>query len=177
MKQENAYEIKKQQKLQEQESFQSKRARKRFGKVVLIVILVAIPIGGLVWYVSTQPPLPESDVISRAGIHWHTVLAISIHGQKQEIPANIGIGAVHQPIHTHDASGEIHMEMQGLITKQDTVLGEFFRIWGKQFNSDCILDSCNGPDGAVKLFVNGNESPEFENYQIKDKDKIEIKYE
>lgn len=175
--QENAYEIKKQQKLQEQELLQKKRAMKRYTKIFLIVVLIAIPVGGLIWYASTRSPLPESDVISKTGIHWHAALAIIIKGNEQEIPTDIGIGAVHKPIHTHDATGEIHMEMQGLVTKQDILLGEFFKIWGKQFNSNCIFDSCNGSDGTVKLFINGNENIEFENYQMKDKDKIEIKYE
>lgn len=175
--QENAYEIKKQQKLQEQELLQRKKTIKKFINISLVVVLAAIPIAGLVWYTSTQPPLPESDVISKTGIHWHTQLSITLNGKEQEIPANIGIGAVHQRIHTHDTSGEIHMEMGGLVTKKDTLLGGFFIIWGKQFNSSCILDSCNGPNGRVRLFVNGNENTEFENYQMKDKDKIEIKYE
>lgn len=175
--QKNSYEIKKQEKLQEQELSQKKKTTKRFIKIFLIVIFVAVPVAGLVWYANTLLSLPESDIISKTGIHWHTTLAISINGKEQEIPANIGIGVVHQRIHTHNTSGEIHMEMGGLVTKKDTLLGGFFTIWGKQFNSTCILDACNGPDGTVKLLVNGNQNTEFENYHMQDKDKIEIKYE
>lgn len=105
------------------------------------------------------------------------MLSIYINGEKKEIPANLGIGAIHKPIHTHDATGVIHMEMQGLVTKEDTKLGNFFVIWGKQFNSNCIFDTCNGDVGTVKMTVNGQESYEFEDHLMKDGDKIEIRFE
>lgn len=81
-------------------------------------------------------------------------------------------------IHTHDASGQLHWEvMQGPVTKDEILLGDFFGIWGKTFNKDCIFDSCNSSSGTVKMFVNGKENTDFENYQVKDKDNIEIRYE
>ena len=68
-------------------------------------LIVAI-IGGLVWYAAIRPPVPESDIVSRNAFHWHSELAIYVKGEKQEIPSNIGIGAVHQPIHTHNDSDQ-----------------------------------------------------------------------
>lgn len=171
------YELKRQQQIKEQQTIQRKRKIKRIVKASMISVLIAVPIAGLVWYAATSPPTPEDDIISRRGIHWHPELSIVIKGQKQEIPANLGLGAVMKPVHTHDSSGVLHLEIQGLVRTEDTKLGRFFKIWDKQFNANCILDSCNGVDGTVKMFVNGNENTEFENYQMKDKDKIEIKYE
>ncbi len=34
----------------------------------------------------------SSNVVSNEGIHWHPELSIYIHGVKQVVPANIGIG-------------------------------------------------------------------------------------
>ncbi len=80
--------------------------------------------------------------------------------------------------HTHDTSGEIHWEvMQGPVTKDHVALKAFFEVWGKPFNSNQIMDAKNGPDGTVKMTVNGQPNNEFENYQVKDKDKIEVRYE
>src|SRR3989344_1213297 len=133
-------------------------------------LCVAI-IGGLVWIVASQPETPESEIVSRAGFHWHPELAIYVKGEKQEIPENIGIGAVHQPIHTHtddNRQGVVHMEFQGLALKQDVTLGQFFKNWGKDIRSF----------GAnMKMTVNGQENLEYENYLMQDKDKIELRYE
>lgn len=128
------------------------------------------------WWVIKQPGIPEEEIVSRKGIHWHPELVIFIKGEKQEIPTNLGLGAVHQPIHTHDSTGVLHLEMQGLVKKEDTELGQFFKIWGKQFSANCILDFCNSEGEKVKMSVNGQENIEFENYLMRDKDKIEIRY-
>ena len=141
-----------------------------------MVLIIGAGIAGLVWYLATRPSLPESEIIARSGIHWHSEIKISILGQKQEIPADIGIGVVHNPIHTHDNTGAIHLEFSGLVRKDDTLLGKFFEIWGKKFNKDCIFDKCNGSEGKIKMLVNGNQNDEFENYLMKDGDKIEIVY-
>lgn len=132
-------------------------------------LIVAI-IGGLVWYAATRPPVPESDIVSRNAFHWHSELAIYVKGEKQEIPSNIGIGAVHQPIHTHNDSdqGIIHLEFQGLARKRDVALGQFFKNWGK----DIRVFGAN-----IKMTVNGKENTEYENYAMQDKDKIELRYE
>lgn len=129
---------------------------------------------------SEQVNVLEDQIISRKGIHWHPRLAILIKGEKQEIPADFGLGAVHSPIHTHAADskqGVLHMEMSGLVTKDETKLSRWFQLWGKEFNANCIFDKCNGSEGVVKMVVNGAENNEFENYPMKDGDRIEIKYE
>lgn len=145
----------------------------RFKEVVLWSlggVLVVAVIGGVVWYAVTRPATPESDIISATGFHWHPELAIYVKGEKQEIPPNIGLGAVHQPIHTHEDSdkGIIHMEFQGVVRKQDTALGQFFKNWGKDIRSF---------GKNMKMTVNGEENTEYENYAMKDKDKIELYYE
>ncbi len=174
----NDYELKRQQRVQEQKLLQRKKIIKKLFKRFLIVALIAAPIGGLIWFAATRPPIPETDIVSKSGLHWHSQLSITIKGQKQEVSANIDVGGgVMGSTHTHDTSGQIHLEKQGLVTKTDINLAKLFKTWGKQFNSNCVFDSCDGAGGTVKMFVNGIENTEFENYQMKDKDKIEIKYE
>jgi len=147
----------------------------------IAVLTVVILVGG-VFFLSrgSSSSIPEDQVVAQNGLHWHPKLTITISGKKQEIPANLGIGAVHQNIHTHDQDakdGVIHMEMQGVVVKEDIKLGNFFRTWGKEFNSTAILDKKNGSEGTVKMFVNGKENKDFENYLMRDGNNIEIRYE
>lgn len=147
------------------------------GGAIFTILLV---VGSIFLLTREESSVPEDQVISRRGIHWHPKLTILMKGEKQEIPADFGLGAIHSPIHTHAADnkeGVLHMEMSGLVTKDETKLSKWFQLWGKQFNSSCIFDKCNGSDGTVRMTVNGQENKEFENYQMKDGDKIEVKYE
>lgn len=173
----DSYEIRRQQKLYEQQRVARQRLVKRVGAIILTVAVLSAGVVATARYIKNQPQIPEGDVISRKGFHWHPELSIIIKGEKQDIAANIGIGVTHAELHTHDATGVVHMEMKGLVTKDETTLGAFFRSWGKEFNANCIFDRCNGPDGAVQMTVNGEANTEFENYPMKDKDRIEIRYE
>lgn len=139
--------------------------------------VVAGAVGWVAWKIITSPTIAAEEIVAKKGLHWHPELAIVIKGQKQEIPANIGLGAVHQSMHTHDTSGTLHLEMRGLVRRQDITLGRFFEIWGKQLTSSCIFDFCNGADGSVKMSVNGNDNSEFADYHLQDGDKVEIRYE
>lgn len=135
---------------------------------VLIVLPVAAIIG-LVGYNATRPPIPESEIISGKGLHWHPELVIFVKGVKQEMPANLGVGASFMaPVHTHEPDGVIHLEFNGLVQKKDIALNQFFKSWGKDMRSFGT---------NLKMTVNGKENTEYENYIMQDKDKIEIQYE
>lgn len=143
-----------------------------------IVFLTVVLVGGAAFFLSREGEgVSESEIVSRRGIHWHPHLTIYIKGEKVVIPADIGLGPVHAKMHTHKENDDIHMEMSGLVTKDETKLGKFFQIWGKEFSSQCIFDKCNGPDGTVKMTVNGQKNEDFTDYPMKDKDLIEIRYE
>ncbi|MBI3963546.1 MAG: hypothetical protein HY341_00960 [Candidatus Kerfeldbacteria bacterium] len=134
-------------------------------------------VGGLIWWAASRPAAPASDVLARNGLHWHPQLTMTIQGQDVPLDTNIGLGAVHNPMHTHDDTPIVHLEYQGRVTNDDLRLGMFFKAWGKEFSSTCILDSCNGPDGTVHMTVNGQPNAEFDRYVMRDKDQIEIIYE
>jgi hypothetical protein len=169
--------LRRQEKLEKKDHLARQKTTRRIVSAGLTVLaIVGVVLLGY-WYVKKQPPVNEEDIISRTGLHWHPRLTIVIQGKEQAIPANIGIGARHEEIHTHEADGIVHMEMEGLVTKDETRLGEFFRIWGKTFTAQCVFEFCTGSEGALKFLVNGEPNTEFENYRMKDGDKIEIRYE
>ena len=147
------------------------------------LLSLAILIGGVFFLTkgnTSSSPTPPVDIVTQSGLHWHPKLSIYIKGEKQPFTNGIGLnGAVHNPIHTHDDADKdiVHMEFQGVVTKEDTKLANFFKIWGKKFSSTQIFDKKNGEEGTVKLTVNGKGNTQFENYQMRDGDMIEIKYE
>jgi len=139
-------------------------------KIPLIIIgTVILILGASVWWSESQQAVGQ-DVVSRNGFHGHSELVIYVKGEKLDIPENIGIGAVHQPVHTHDDSnqGIVHMEFNGIVRKQDVTLGVFFKNWGKDMRSFGT---------NMKMTVNGKENTDYENYIMGDKDKIELRYE
>ncbi len=171
------HELKREQKLKEEGRVKQARVLRRAINMIAVVLVIGGFIGGLVWYVANLPQTPESEILSNKGLHWHPRVSIVLKGQAQEIPNGLGLGAVHNPIHTHDASGVIHLEFQGIVRKDQLTLGRFFELWGKPFNANCIFEYCNDGDGKVTMTVNGQENTEFENYQMRDADQIEIRYE
>ncbi|MEK7510058.1 MAG: hypothetical protein AAB567_00670 [Patescibacteria group bacterium] len=170
-------EVKRQEKLEQEQRLAKQHSTFRFFKIALLVLAISGGVGFLFWYNKTHPPSPQGELISRNGIHWHAKLGIVINGKNEEIPSDIGIGVVHAPIHTHDATGTIHMEMDGRVTKDMIKLGEFFKIWDKHLTSECIFNFCSGPEGSVKMFVAGKENTEFGEYMMQDGDAIEIRFE
>ena len=150
-------------------------------KNILIIggIAILLLVGGVWWSNSLQSSDP--NVISTRGVHWHPELTIYVKGEKQDIPPNIGIGTqyVSMPtfdqsmrmtaMHTHEPDGIIHLEFPGRVTREDTTLGNFFKIWGKDMMSDFGI--------LTSMTVNGKETTEFGAYEMKDGDKIELRYE
>ncbi len=64
------------------------------------------------------------------------------------------------PLHTHDNLGLIHIE--SLINRGYT-LGEFFKIWGVDFNGKTVKDT-----------VNGKQVSDYKNIVLKDKENIAL---
>ena len=146
-------------------------------KRTLIGALVISGAAGFVWYMVNRPAGDKGEIISRTGLHWHPELGIYLNGQRQDIPADIGLGAVHNPIHTHEADNIIHLEMSGLVRADDIRLSQFFKVWNKTLTPTCIFEQCNGSAGSLKMSVNGQPSTAFGQYQMRDKDKIELRYD
>ncbi len=137
---------------------------------------MVIVFGAIFWLMSL-PKVADSEFVSKSGLHWHAELRIKINGSEIAIPAGIGLGAVHNPIHIHDTDNIVHMEFEGAVRKEDLALKNFFKVWGKDFSRESILGNKTGDGGTVKMLVNGKDNTEFENYLMQDGDKIEIVYE
>ncbi len=109
--------------------------------------------------------------------HIHPYLRIVVSGQPVPIPASIGIrglpggGACLEPVHTHDASGIIHIESPS--PTQTYTLANFFTIWratyqvvdigGVRYPVSYTLSEIfdHRPDArhSVQLIVDGKISP------------------
>lgn len=155
---------------------------KQYGWWAVGALVVVGGIGWFGWKVATSPTVPEADIVSKQGIHWHVKLDIRVKGELVPIPAGIGLGGgapgLHpHRMHTHEPDHVIHVEKTGLVVQDDLRLKNFFDVWGEQFTSQCILKNCNGAEGTVKFMVNGQPNSEFENYRLQDGDVVEIGFE
>ena len=140
---------------------------------IVIISLIVWGVYSLISNINEGKIIDESQLTfdaPKSPIHWHPSLSITIDGKKTVIPANIVI----IQMHTHDASGVIHME-NNRPTKKTVTLGYFFEVWNKKISKDCIFEYCTDK-GTLKMYVNGQENLEFENYFMQDKDEILIEY-
>ncbi len=96
--------------------------------------------------------------LSREGLalHIHQHLDIVINGRVLNgLPPGIGIDAKGKfiaELHTHDASGIIHVESPKVRT---FTLGDFFDVWGLRFSSHCLGGYCSTKTKHIWVWVNG----------------------
>lgn len=79
-------------------------------------------------------------------------LAITVDGQRVEVPAFIGIDRlrnVEAPLHTHANDGAIWVEHPTRLPA--TTLGQFFDLWGVRFDGRCVGAAC----GEVIVRIDG----------------------
>ena len=104
----------------------------------------------------TADQLPPLNAAEGQALHIHQHIDIIIRGRSIEVPAQIGIvtspAVVFAPIHTHDATGIVHIESPVV---RDFSLGEFFDVWGVRFTSTCIGGLCNSGNERLQVFANG----------------------
>ncbi|HXK34932.1 MAG TPA: hypothetical protein VJ103_00245 [Candidatus Paceibacterota bacterium] len=156
-------------------------------------ILVALAFLSGSSYKSNEVEL-KSDIVSENGVNLYAHLSIKIKGENIKIPAGIGFlapfGSNGMPVvlHTHSGKGIIAAEMEGVVTRNQLMLKNFFHSWGKDFSEDSIFGNKAGEEGEMKMFINGLPNYDFENYVITGKgrynagsfgyiDDIEIIYE
>jgi len=89
--------------------------------------------------------------------HIHMLLQVYVDGNPIPVPQGIGINEVGSPqfitvLHTHDASGIIHVESP---QQQNYTLGTFFDVWGVPFSSTTLGSYANSGDKQVRVFLNG----------------------
>ena len=97
--------------------------------IVTVATLLAVGVYLLASPYLTGPPFPY--LTGENWIHVHPYLRIQIEGTNITIPADIGIfSSGLEPIHTHDSSGLLHIELaQADAKSHNYTLGDFFTIW------------------------------------------------
>lgn len=106
-----------------------------------------------------------SAVTEQVAFHIHAHLQVYVDGQQRAVPAGVGVvppfqvqptadgpfvvgGAGIYWLHTHDASGVIHIESP---VQRRFTLGELFDLWGQRLGPQQV-----GPArGSVTVLVNG----------------------
>ena len=136
--------------------------------VALIVVAVIAFTGGrtTAQRVRATPTGATVDGIAcqtseQVAYHIHAHLTIYASGARQVVPAGIGIPGPHQMIdgfvaggkclywlHTHDATGVVHIESP---VRRVYTLGQFFDVWGRPLSDTQV----GGATGPVTAFVNG----------------------
>ncbi|MDO8572602.1 MAG: hypothetical protein Q7S11_02400 [bacterium] len=140
---------------------------KKLNISVLIILGVIALLFGSSWFSRSLGEKTGNSIVSRNGLHRHATLAIYIDEAKQNLSPGIGLGATHQPMHTHDPDNVVHMEMEGTVRQNDLALGQFLRIWGKSFDSFGTLE---------RMTVNGKETTAGESYIMENGDTVELRY-
>lgn len=115
--------------------------------ILLLAILLAVAGYYLIPALISNGSTPLACVSGTGRVyHWHTELQIRSAGTLVTIPANIGISLTcMQILHTHDTSGLIHIEPDTSDQNRVYTLADFFRVWGKSF------------DSPSRMLVNGTE--------------------
>lgn len=112
------------------------------------------------WNANTERLGDRLDILglppAGGAMHEHANIQIFVRGEKQTIPADIGIaGSTHASIHTHDASGTVHLESQEIT---EFTLGQLFDVWGVRLSPSCLGAYCNDAESRLRVFVNGQEA-------------------
>ena len=153
---------------------------KRYSLIALVSLLIA---GGGYWWWNEAPrpdavaydPAKVCTTDPRTIMHIHPEVGITIDGQKQELPENIGVtAACMRPIHTHDATGVIHIESPVV---RDLTLGEFFRVWDRPFDHEHLLDKTVDANHRIVMKIDGEVSEEYERLVLKDHQRVSLSYE
>ena len=136
-------------------------------KIFAIFIVIAFLGSGLI-----SAFLYANPSQNQVQANWGARLAIVVFNDMQHIPAGVGV--------TNETTDKLFtLNSDGIIYKtgeESATLGEFFEIWGENFNSSCILEYCNNENNSMRMYVNNVEIFQYEVYIIKNNDFILIDY-
>jgi hypothetical protein len=95
--------------------------------------------------------------LSREGsaLHIHVHLDLFVDGRRVTVPAGVGIDRDLQfisPLHTHDATGIVHVESP---TVRTFTLGELFDVWGVRLSRSCLGGYCARGGSELRVYADG----------------------
>jgi hypothetical protein len=148
-------------------------------KGMIITLLITLVIGGfLVWAMSarnnTIAYFKDTDVAclinghQNLAFHIHPKMAITVDGTPEVLPANIGItDTCMSEVHTHDITGEIHVESFDAERLQYLTLQHFFDVWGVSPERDGYI---------LEIYLDGQKKESVSDIPFIDHSLIELKY-
>ena len=90
-------------------------------------------------------------------LHIHQHLDVYVDGRRVTVPEGVGIGTngpevFFSPLHTHDATGVVHVESP--VVKTFT-LGQFLAVWGVRFTPRCLGGYCVRGADRIRVYFDG----------------------
>jgi len=146
--------------------------------ILIAFLLSALIIGLFVWGNTLQTEnlrlVRDTGVAcltnghQRIAEHIHPVLIITVDGENEIVPADIGITPDCMPeLHTHDTTGQIHAEsfLPGRISEFN--LSHFFAIWQKDYQREGF---------SLEMKQDGETKNSIEEIKMIDHSVIELSY-
>ena len=144
-----------------------KRRQRTLTTLAIVIVLIAVIVAAVLFYPRSTNLVPLPDYLSHcvygSVYHSHPTLTITIIGVNFPLPPTPGTvdNGCLQPIHTHDATGVLHIETD---QNRDYTLGDWFLLWGHWannpttaiFNSTQIFDHKVDGTHHLNMTVNGN---------------------
>ncbi len=87
-------------------------------------------------------------------LHIHQHIDVFLNGSAVAVPGGIGINdnSFISPLHTHDATGVIHVESP---TKEQFTLSQFFAIWGVRFTRTSVGGYRSSAARPIRVYLAG----------------------
>ena len=146
--------------------------------IAYVVIVIALIIGLFMWGNSLQKDtivyFEDTNIACLSNGHQsvqehiHPILQITVDGQPEAIPANVGIrSGCMSEVHTHDATGKLHIETFESGRIAELSLADFFAVW----NTSPIREGYD-----VRITLDGEEKDSVEEVGFRDGSVIELAY-
>jgi hypothetical protein len=96
------------------------------------------------WTSGSANGAPIEGVICAASetYHAHAVVTIYQDGVRLAVPGQIGLSACAYELHTHDATGIVHLEAA---SQKPFTLGQFFAVWGQPLSATSVAGLAGTP--------------------------------
>lgn len=146
-------------------------------RYIFIVVGIFVLLGGWSWYQKQgggDVSRMWGDTLVRClpnghenlALHIHPNLSVFVDGERETIPANIGILPLCMAeVHTHDTSGQIHIET--VDASRTFTLSDFFAVWNTSLTREGYILSAS---------LNGDVVEYPENIVLADHDTIILSY-